>query len=189
VKTYLSAVSFVLFIAGYVPYIASVVRGKARPSKATWIIWAALDVILAASMLRSGTLNGQMAAACFGATTVAILAVRKGEPGWTTIDKISFAGAFLGLAAWWLSGDPTFGIVSCLAVIAVGAVPTVTSAWREPYRENVLAWSLFEASCIAAILAIPSWTIAAAGQPMTFMAITTTALPLLIYRRMVLRPE
>lgn len=186
----LSAIAGLLCIVGFIPYIVAVVRtrtwplgtpGKAEPRKSTWIIWAGLDTITLAGMFAEHAVNGQILGSTIGAWIVAGLALKYGSPGWTKLDKFCLAGAVLGIALWQAFDDPILGIVTSLSTVFLGSIPTFASAWKDPSRENKLAWTIFFAACVFAIIAIPQWTLADAAQPITF-AVVETAMMYILFR-------
>lgn len=169
----LSALSGLIFIAAFFPYIRSILRGETKPAKASWVIWASLDTITFAGMLIRDTLNGQILAAIVGAWTVVVFAWKYGTPCWTKLDKFCLSGAVLGIALWQIFDSPELGILTSLSVVFLGSIPTFVSAWQDPGRENAVAWILYWVSCMVALLAIPAWTLADAAQPVCFSAIET----------------
>lgn len=170
-KQILSIVAGVLFVAGFVPYIRAIVRKEAQPSKATWMIWAILDVVAFAGMLVKHAMNGQMAAALLCASTVAILTLKYGKAGWSRLDKVCLGGAVLGIVLWKIFNDPVLGIVTSLIVLFLGGIPTFVSAWHDPSKEDRTTWTILWVSCIVAVIAIPRLTLADAAQPITFLMI------------------
>lgn len=181
-KETLSVLAGVLFIAAFVPYIRAILRKETKPAKASWIIWATLDAITLLGMFFKDTVNGQILGAVLGAGVVAALALKYGTPGWTKLDKFCLAGAVLGIVLWQVFNDPVFGIVTSLSVVFLGSMPTFTAAWKDPSRENKLAWTLFWVSCVCAVIAIPQWTLADAAQPITFFAIESIMMYILFIR-------
>ncbi len=179
----LSALAGVLVIAGLVPYAIAIVRGPAKPSKASWIIWGTLDTITFAGMYAKGTVNGQIIGCVIGVWIIIVLALRYGIPSWTRIEKIALAGAAIGIVLWYAFDDATFGIVTSQVVIFLGAIPTFLSAWEDPSRENRTAWTILWLSCVCAVLAIPAWTLADAAQPITFFTIESAMVAVLTLRR------
>lgn len=179
-KALLSTVSGVLFVLAFVPYIQSIVKGESKPSKATWLIWAGMDTVLFTGMLTKHTVNGQIIGAICGAWIVFAFTMKYGVPGWKRIDKICLGGTILAMLLWKISDNPVVGIVTSLGSGLLGSVPTFISAWEDPSRENKLAWTLYVISCVFAVLAIPRWTLADAGQPLVFAFIDTTVF-LIIY--------
>lgn len=173
----------ILFIVGFFPYINAIARGKARPAKVSWLIWISTDLITFAAMIASGTLNGQMIGVITGGTMVTVLALLKGERGWSRIDRFCLAGAVIGIVLWAISGDPDVAIVLIGAVGFLGSIPTFVSAWKNPDSENRLAWTIFWLSCVCAVLAIPKLTIADAVQPLIFFVIESVMMYILYIRK------
>lgn len=187
-KTVLSFIAGILFLVAFIPYIVAIVRNQTKPAKASWIIWAILDTITLAGMYVEHTINGQIIGAVTGAWMVAILSLRYGTSGWTYLDKFCLVGAIGGIGLWQIFNNPVLGIMASASVVFIGAIPTFVSAWKDPSRENKIAWSIFFASCVCATLAIPSWTLANAAQPVVFLVIETVMMYILyIHARFVLK--
>jgi len=182
IRSVLSIVAGLLFIAAFVPYICAIVRGDTKPAKASWVIWASLDSITIAGMYSKDAVNGQILGAMLGAWTVAVLTLRYGTPGWTLLDKFCLGGAVLGIALWQAFSNPVLGIVTSLSVVFLGSIPTFMSAWKDPSKEDRTAWTIFWLSCVVAVVAIPSWTLQDASQPITFFAIESIMMYILYFR-------
>lgn len=181
-RSILSVLAGLLYVAAFVPYIRAILRKETQPAKASWIIWASLDSITLAGMLAKHTVNGLIVCALIGAWMVAILALKYGKSGWSRLDKFSLGGAVLGVVLWGISGNPTFGIVTSLSVVFLGSFPTFASAWNDPSKEDRTAWTIFFISCVVAMFAIPARTLAEAAQPVTFLAIETIMVSILYCR-------
>ncbi|MGD0576454.1 MAG: hypothetical protein ABSA74_00050 [Candidatus Staskawiczbacteria bacterium] len=173
IQTAISAIAGILFVLAYIPYIRAILSGKAKPAKASWIIWASLDSITIVGMYVQHALNGQMVGAVAGSWIVVVFALKYGMPGWSRLDKFCLAGAVVGVVLWKLFSNPTLGILISLAVVFVGSIPTFVSAWHDPSREDKLAWTLYWVSCICAVLAIPKLTFDDVSQPAVFCIIET----------------
>lgn len=179
IKNVLSVFSGILFAIAYIPYIRTILNGKTRPSKASWIIWASLDVIVLAGMIAKHSLNYQIATAVIGSSIVAILSLKYGTSGWTKLDKLCLTGAILGVILWLTFDNPLFGILTSLGIMFIGSIPTFVSAWRDASREDKPAWTMFWISCVFALLAVPAWTVADAAQPITFFTVQTVMMYIL----------
>ncbi len=182
-KNALSIIAGFLFVLGFVPYIRAILRKETKPAKASWIIWASLDYLVLAGMIAEHTVNGQIVGAVVGASIVIGLALKYGTPGWTSLDKFCLGGAVLGIALWQMFSDPVLGILTACTVAFFGSIPTFVSAWKDPSREDKVAWTIFWVSCVCAVIAIPHWTVADAAQPITFFAIETIVTYTLYFRR------
>lgn len=187
IRSLFSILSGIIFLAGFFPYIRAVLRGRAKPSKSSWIIWASLDTVALAGMCVSHTLNGQILAATCGSWMVVILALKHGIPGWSKLDKTCLVGALLGILLWIIFANPVLAILASMSVVFLGSMPTFRSVWEDPDRENLAAWVCYWISCIFSFLAIPRWTLAAAAQPMVFFAMDTIVLALLLRPKKQLR--
>lgn len=182
-KEQLSVFSGILCIFAVIPYAVSIVRGKTKPAKASWLIWAGVNTIILIGMVAAGTLNGQIVGATAGCWIITALSLRFGVPGWTVLDRACLAGAVLGVVLWALSRNPVLAIVTSLAVVSLGTVPTLVASWHNPEREHRATWIIFWTSSALATIAIPQWTVADAGQPLTFLALETSVIVLLFLPR------
>lgn len=181
-KAALSYLSGVIFCLAFVPYVRAIVRKETKPSKSTWIIWATLDTITLAGMYFKDSVNGQIVGAVIGSWVVVVLALKYGVSGWTKLDKLCLGSAVLGVVLWRVFSSPMLGILTSLSVVFLGSTPTFESAWKDPSREDKLAWVAFWISCVLAVIAIPQWTLADAAQPITFFAIETIMMYILFVR-------
>lgn len=182
-QAFLSTLSGIVFLLGFVPYIRAIVSGETKPSKMSWLIWASLDVITLIAMLYQHSVNGQIIGAVSGAFVVLALAMKYGKPGWTTLDKFCLAGAILGIVLWQTTSNPDLGIVVSAMTAVIGSIPTFVNAWKNPQQEDFTAWTIFWISCVMAMLAIPKYTIADAAQPISFTIIESTVMFILLIRR------
>lgn len=160
-----------LFFGAFIPYSIQILRGKAHPSKATWIVWAVMDIMIMVQMKFQGNANGQIIGASLGAGFVAAIVIKYGEPGWTLMEKICMGLSGLGLVFWLATGDAFNAMLISLAVLLIGSITTVQKAWNDPAGEDKLTWFLWVLSGICAFAGIPSWAVADAAQPIVFFAI------------------
>lgn len=173
----------VFAISGFIPYIYGIFTKQVKPSKVSWIIWVALDGLTLAGMLATHTVNGQLLGAVLGSIAIILITLRTGDNSWTRKEKLYLLGGVAGLAVWRATSNPLHAIMISLAVVALGAVPTVEKAWKDPWDESLSAWLCFWLSGIPVMLTLPRWTVATALQPVVWTAINTTMLIVLTKRR------
>ncbi|KKQ56288.1 MAG: hypothetical protein US74_C0016G0012 [Parcubacteria group bacterium GW2011_GWA2_38_13] len=178
-----SAIAFVTCMIAFIPYGIAIVRKIARPSKATWIIWACLDTITFVGMYIKHALNGQIIGAVAGVWIIVALALKYGEPGWKLLDKFCLGGAVLGIALWIVFNSPIVGILTSLSIVFLGSIPTFVSAWKDPSREDKLAWTIYFASCIFTMFGIQNWTLEETAQPITFLVDETVMVYILYFHK------
>lgn len=162
-----------------VPYIVTILQGKTKPAKVTWIIWFTLDGIILTGMYLKGAINYQILVAGIGSGTILCFALKYGILGWTWLDKFCLSTAFAGLAMWYVMGDPIWGIVVSLVAMLVGSLPTFASTWKNPGHEDKLAWSIGFLSSLCTTAAIPYWNLEDFSQPVTFLFIYAVMMYLL----------
>lgn len=160
-----------LCLSAFAPYWFSILRRTTQPAKATWVIWAIVDVLVAAGLHAERELNWLAFGSAGGCCLTAVLAVIRGTPGWTMLDKFCLAGAAIGLLLWWILRSPMIGVGVGLAMTIIGSFPTYVSAWKDPAHEHRLTWFLFSCACVLALLGIRSWTVKGAIQPIVFACI------------------
>jgi hypothetical protein len=189
-KAFFSLASGIMFLIAFIPYAAAVWKdrrlpsgtlGKAEPSKVSWLIWAVLDVIALQGMHAKNAVNGQIVDAVSGAGVMTIMAFKYGNKSWDKIDVFCLVGAAVGFVMIFI--NPEYAIITSAITGLIGSISTFTSAWKDPGKENKLAWTLFWTSCLMAMIAIPKWTIADVVQPLTFTLIESTMMVILFVPR------
>ncbi|MFH0737782.1 MAG: hypothetical protein V1827_03130 [Candidatus Micrarchaeota archaeon] len=175
----------VIGFLAFVPYIYDIVKGKTRPSKAGWIIWAVLGIVIAASYYSAGAHESAFVPAAYalGILAVAGLSLKYGKEGWTRLDLVCLAGAGLGIALWAATGDPASALFLTTAVDMIGAVPTIVKTYHEPKSESLVAWILFAMADIANFFAIKEWSLASASYPVYVFILA------LVMNALILRPR
>lgn len=177
---FFSALSGIFVLIGVITYIFAVIRGHTRPSKASWTIWTVLAVLTAGGMYQAHALNVQIAAVTIGNIIITVLAFKYGRSGLSTLDKLSYTGAGLGIVLWIITQNPLYVIVTSLAINGIGAVPTIQKAWYNPREESILGWTFIFLASLAQSFAIPAWTIANVLQPLVYLVIQSLILSLLL---------
>lgn len=158
----LGIIAGILAIGGYVPYIISIVRGKTKPNKATWIIWTVVGGLLAFSYIAEGDIKtiwlplGYF----FGPLLAAILSFRYGYSAWARLDTICLTVAIISIVPWIFS-HATITLLINVLIDASGAIPTLVKTYREPETEDFTAWSIFLIANTIQLFAITEWNLAA----------------------------
>ena len=148
--------SGVLFVVAFLPYIWAIVNHQTVPSLVSWAIWASVDTLAFLAMKKEKALNGQIIGAVAGAVTSIIL--------------------------WQKTGNAVLTIIYSQVATFAGAVPTFVGGYTNPSQENPIAWSIWLVSCVCALFAIKKWDLANALQPLTFTAIETVMVILVVVR-------
>lgn len=166
----------------FVPYILDTLNHKTKPNKATWLIWAVLGIVIAASYFSAGARETAWTPAAYalGILVVAALSFRYGEEGWTVLDKACLAGAGMGLALWWITSEPVFAYFLSTGVDAIGAAPTIVKAYRKPQSESRAAWAMFLIANTLNLAAIGEWTLTISLYPVYVFVLSLTMIALIM---------
>jgi hypothetical protein len=160
-------VAGLISMAAYLPYAYDVIRGAARPNRATWLIWAIVGGLLFASY--SAAAGG---AACWvplsdtlGPALIAVLAVRYGEGGMNWFDVACLTIAGFSVLGWVITGSPMISLSINLLLAVLGALPTLRSVYRDLAAEPVLVWCAFLISNLLNLLAVEHWNWRSGAYP------------------------
>jgi hypothetical protein len=169
--------------AAFLPYAIAIVRGRAKPSLSTWLIWTVVGGALCASHWAAGGRNSFWVALSYvlGPFTLALLALRYGERTWSPFDKVCLAAAACSLVLWALSGSPLVALCMNIMVDFIGALPTIRKSWQEPESEDRLSWSMFFAGNALNLFAIEKWSFSGAVYPLYLFLVTLT-MTILLWR-------
>jgi hypothetical protein len=160
--------SLIFNLIGYVPYYRDIFRGKVKPQRITWSLWAVLTFIASVNQIR----NGGGWSTVFVLSTfllvfgVFILSFTKGIGGGSTQDKLSLVVAGL-LFIWWIySKDSVYSTYIVIAIDSIGALLTAQKAYKEPETEAYLQWFTSGISAMLGILAIEGYSIILLAYPL-----------------------
>lgn len=191
----------VFLIVCYLPYWYSILWGDGKPSRASWGIWALLDWVALAGMLKAGMADEEMkwlsichiGSACIGASVTYVLARLYGHRRQNLVDKICVAIASVAIVLLMLAigadADPKYAVFLAVFGIGVGAIPTIRSAWGNPKNEGRWGWLIGLLSCLFSVFAVREWTVAKGSQPIGFIAIQMTVVYLVWVRPLWFQPK
>jgi len=150
-------------LLGYLPYIATTLKGKTKPNRATWWVWGLLGIIQVISYYYSES-NFDSAIwllACYTICQIimALLSVKFGEGGWDKLDKMCFAGVIFSVVLWRLFHSASITLLFTIAIDIFGAVPTVVKSYHEPEKESSFSWTIFLVANSLNLIAIGSWSL------------------------------
>lgn len=178
----MNALSGILAIVGFVPYIWTILNGQTVPSPASWAIWVSVDVLALIAMKKERVAIGQITGAIIGASIVVILAILFGKVSMGFIEWISIAIATTGVILWQKTGNAIQGIIWSQIALFAGAIPTIIGAYHDPSKEDPIAWLIWTASCVFALCAVKKWDLKNSLQPLNFMVMEVTMVVLVVVR-------
>ena len=143
IKTILGIIAGIIAFSAYIIYIVSIFRGKTKPNRATWWIWAFMGFVLALSYYYSGAENTVWVPIVefIGPLSIAILSLKYGEGGLKSkTDIICMAGALISVLLWIIFNNPVIALVTNLAIDSFAIIPTIKKSYLRPEGEDFWAW-------------------------------------------------
>jgi hypothetical protein len=177
---YLVYISSFCALLAAVLYIRSMIKGKARPNRVTWLMWSVAPLIATAAEFTSkvglAILPVFMNGFCPLLIFVASFFVKKAYWKLTRFDYACGTLSILALILWILTGAPNIAILFAIASDALGTAPTVKKAWIKPKSESFEPYAVGIFSAATAFGVISTWAFAAYAFPAYLIFINVSIL-------------
>jgi hypothetical protein len=180
----LGVMAGVCAVVNTIPYIRDIVRGRTRPHRGTWLVWAVLAIVVYLSQRAEGASWSLLMAGAQAALTglVFVLAIRHGEGGLCASDAFLTAVAGAGVAGWIVLDEPIVATASVVAADLLAAAMMAPKTYRDPGSETLASFALASLGGALAAGAVGSAEPALLVYPAYFCAVNA-AIALLIHRR------
>ncbi len=162
-------------------YASNIIRRKIIPTKAAWLLWAMIAVLVALGMYRAGTLNWQAGSvavvdtALFG--LVCLYAI-KWE--WSPFDLVCMGLASTAILLWQTTSNPDWAIALGLAAAFIASLPLFWEVRKDPTIEKPLPWACMTASSVCELASLQDWSWQSWVQPAVYLLVPAIVLVLLI---------
>ena len=175
-----------LSIGGAIRYAVLTLRGRTRPNRVTWALWALAPAIGFLAQLDEGVGLPAVLTLSIGVGPAVVLASSFANPAaYWRVGRFDLACGAVSLAALvvWVGLDAA-GPAVLVAVLAdaVAAVPTVRKAWTHPETEHPVAFALGGVNGLVALLTIDRWEPVAWAFP-AYIALIGTGLAMVVVSR------
>lgn len=164
-----------LNLIGSLSYLRDTIRGKTKPNRVSWFLWAAAPLIAFSAQIGGGVgLPALMTFMVgFGPLLIFIgsFVTRQSEWRLTRLDFICGILSGIGILLWVITGDGILAIIFAIAADGLAAIPTLVKAYKEPKSENWHAFLLGAISAAITLLAIDTWDFAHVGFPAYILAV------------------
>lgn len=162
-------------ILGNFSYLKAVIRGKAKPHKVSWFIWALAPLVAFAAQISEGVgITALMTFAVgFGPLLVFLASFINKKSDWK-INNFDYFCLVLSLSAiilWAITKDAMVALVLSIVADAVACIPTLIKSWYFPETEEYKAYLYAGISAFITILTLPQWTFDYYAFPFWILAI------------------
>lgn len=160
-------VGALLNIIGSSTYAYNTVRGKTKPNRVTWFLWALAPLIAFSAQWSKGVTWAALMTFMvgFGPLIIFLASFVNRKAFWniTKLDMVCGSISVLALILWLITGQGTVAIIFSILADLLAGVPTLVKAFNEPETEH---HSVFRNGAISAgitLLTIKEWTFANYG--------------------------
>jgi hypothetical protein len=156
-----------LNISGSATYAYNTIKGKTKPNRVTWFLWATAPLIAFSAQLGEGVIWQSIMTFMvgFGPLIIFIASFVNRKAFWkiTTLDIICGVISVLALILWAITGTGLIAIVFSILADLIAGVPTLIKAYYEPETEHHSVFRNGAISAAITLLTIKNWTVANYG--------------------------
>ena len=168
-----NAASVLLALVLFVPMFRRIrAEGGIGQSGVTWLLWAALDLVLIASLVAQDGNYWLIAALVAGDLSIVALLVWLRRFSWGRFETAVLALVAACVGVWQLAG-PRLATVAVTAAVCLAGLPGLVALAREPDRPTARIWAGY---AIANVLAFCGGTSMTLEQRLTPAALTLYSL-------------
>ena len=183
------AISILLTLAGFYPYIRAIFKGQTKPHVFSWVVWSISTLVVFFAQLADDGGLGAWPTGLSGLITayVALLAFyRRSEIVITRSDWFFFVLAMVSIPIWYATSSPLYAVMILTTVDLFGFIPTFRKGYEKPFDENISFYLIFGIRSFISIFALENYSLTTILFPATIGAMSFLMLPLLVYRRRIL---
>jgi hypothetical protein len=172
--------------AGGLVYLVDTLRGRARPNRATWLLWGLFPLVIFAAQRAQGVAEVSWTTASAGLLPLLVVAASFAQPRayWRSDgrDLLLMGAAVAGMVLWAVTDQPNLALVFALAADILASLPTLLKAWRHPETESAAAYGVSAAGFAISLAAVPEHSLEATAF-VAYIFLLNAGLALLALRR------
>ena len=151
----------ILNLAGSLVYVVETLRGKAKPNRVSWFMWALAPLIAFSAEIQQGVgLQSLMTFMVgFSPLLVFFASFVNKQASWKIqrLDLICGGLSMLGLVLWLFTRVGNIAILFAIIADGLAAVPTIVKSYRVPESENYWVFLTGMISAGITMLTIDQW--------------------------------
>ena len=184
-KTVFAIIAIAIGFVSYIPYFKDTFAGRTKPHMFTWFIWAVLEGTAFFAQASKGAgagawVTGTTSILC---VSVFLVSLSRGEKKITFGDKLSLAGAVLGVVLWYFSRNALTAVILVSITDFFGFIPTFRKSYFKPYEETVKLYVMSAIKLIFALLALKSFNLTTALYPASLILVNAAFVIMTVIRR------
>lgn len=185
-KEEFAIIAALLAIAGNVPYLIEIVKGRVQPHAYTWFVWSIVSGVVFFGQVAKGAGIGALPTAASEIFTIIIFffSLKYGFKHITKTDTVFLVVALLGIIPWILTKDPTLSVIIVVAIDVIAFVPTLRKAWVEPKTESPILYFTNVVRHVLALFSLEAYNVATMLHSIAMITTNTLMTAILAISRM-----
>jgi hypothetical protein len=181
----IGSIAGIIALASVIPYIASILKGHTKPSRAAYAIWLIIDLITATSYIAAGARSTIWVSVVLAASAFIIfcLSIKYGMGGSSKLDLFCLALAAIAITLWVTTNDPVTALYTSLIAGKIGYLPVVKKSYLQPETENTSSWVMVAVASVLNVFALTSLNLEIALLPITSAIVQLLIVGLLVMPR------
>lgn len=169
----------------YILYPVDILRSRSKPHAFSWFLWTLLAATAFAAQVADGAGAGSWVLATDTVFNglIFVLALARGEKGYTFLDWVALIFALLSLLLWWATSTPLYSVMLICLVDAFSYAPTFRKSYSKPREEHVISYVLFTLKYIPALFALEHYSFITVLYPAWVMLMNVAFVAMLVIRR------
>ena len=144
-------------------YIRATIKHEIKPDRVTWWIIALVSGMISVNYWQIGAHETIWLPVAYtlGSLIIAILSLTYGEGAFRLhmLDRVCLAGALLSALVWWWLSAPFLSLLMNVCTEFVGLIPTIVKAYKRPWTEDKMAWTITSSASLLNLFAIDQWVV------------------------------
>lgn len=179
-------VGAVLNITGSISYALSTLKGRTKPNRITWFIWAFVPLIAFCAQIQKGvgwqSLMTFMVG--FGPLLVFASSLVNKKAYWkiTRLDVSCGILSIMALILWAVTKDGEIAIALSILADLLAGLPTLIKSYRDPESENSDVYRNSALSGAITLLTVKTWTFANFGFALYIFVLCVTLYALVKFK-------
>lgn len=179
-------VGFIIGFLGGLSYLVDTLRGRVKPNRVSWFLWAVAPLIAFFAELKQGV--GIQALMTFSVgfnpllIFIASFVNKKSQWKLTRFDISCGILSVFGILLWYLSKNADVAIFFSILADGLAALPTIVKSYKEPETENYWAFLAGAVNSGITLLVIREWNFAHFGFPVYIFAVCILLTILIKYK-------
>jgi hypothetical protein len=158
-------------IYGSSSYIIGTLKGRTRPNRVTWFMFSLLATIIFVAMVgKDASITSSLMTLTLGILTSAIFIAsfvnKKSFWKLTSFDVVCGSLSFVGIIAWFATGEGNLAILFSLGANFMAFLPTIIKSYNAPKTENWVTFFCGSTGSFVTLLTIKTWDFASVAFPL-----------------------